>query len=545
MKVKIFFWGIAMSLSVLVFGQRDELPAYIEWGEELREPSNTFISKVIATGSYGFYTLRLKNNANALNKFVYLEQYDNNLKLRRSQKIKLAYNGKERKFENVVMLNGELYLLTSFHNQAKKKNYLFYQKLSRSFVPSRKIVKIGEIDARNKLHEGSFDLIHSRDSSKVMIYNQLPYKKNQPERFAFRVFDDQFQELWHKDITLPYDDNKFSVEEYRIDNQGNVYLLGVIYQDRARVRRRGKPTYQYTILAYTRNGEDFQEYKIDLKDKFITDLTFRIANNGDLVCSGFYSERGTFSIKGTYFFRLNNETKQVYSKNLKAFDFDFLTENMSDNKREKAKKAEREGNKNRAPELYQFSLDNLVLRSDGGALLVAEQYFVFQRNFDNFNPAWGFNSWRFNNWGYNDFRNDFFFNYNDIIVVNIRPNGEIEWATRIPKRQETMNDGGYFSSYAMSIVRDRIYFIFNDNSRNFEFDPNEKRRRLYNFNGRNSIIALTELRKDGTTTTYPLFNNRDAEIITRPKICKQVGSKKMMVYGELGRGYRFAHLYFD
>ena len=139
-------------------------------------------------------------------------------------------------------------------------------------------------------------------------------------------------------------------------------------------------------------------------------------------------------------------------------------------------------------------------------------------------------------------RFEYFYNYNDIIVVNIQPDGGIEWATRIPKRQETVNDGGYYSSYAMSIVRDRLYFIFNDNSRNFS---NEGNSRLYNFNGRNSIVALAELRKDGQLSMYPLFNNRDADIITRPKICKQIGSRRMMVYGEQGRQYRFAELEFD
>jgi len=139
---------------------------------------------------------------------------------------------------------------------------------------------------------------------------------------------------------------------------------------------------------------------------------------------------------------------------------------------------------------------------------------------------------------------DFFYNYNDIIVVNIRPNGEIEWATRIPKRQATVNDGGYYSSYAMSIIRDKIYFIFNDNARNLM--PSKKGRRdLYSYDGKNSVITLAELRKDGSLQNYLLYNNRDAEIITRPKICKQVGKKEMVVYGELGRKFKFASLQFN
>lgn len=511
-----------------------DLPGKIEWGEELRGPNNTRILKIISFGSSGFYAVRLKTTNAITGEQLYLESYDGNQKLKKAEKIDLKYKGKQREFEDVVKVGGQLYLLTSYNNQSKKKNYLFYQKVSRRLTVSKTLVKIGEIDTRNKVREGSFDIVISKDSSRVLLYNQLPYHKNEPERFAFYVFDNNFEELWYKDIVLPYPDDQFSVEEYQIDKEGNIYLLGVIFEDKVRTRRKGRPTYKYTVLAYRNRGEDFKEYKLNLTDKFITDLTFRIGNDGNLVCSGFYSEKGTYSIKGTYFFKLNAETEEIYNSNFKAFDFEFLTEYMTEGKRDRALKAEKSGNVNRSPELYQFSLDELILRSDGGALLVAEQFYVYERSY----PYYG--TYRY--WD-GTYRYDYFYNYNDLIVVNIRPTGEIEWTARIPKRQETMNDGGYFSSYAMSIVRDRIYFIYNENARNFDQDHNIKR--LYNFNGRYSVIALTELNKDGSIRTYPLFHNQDADIITRPKICKQIGSKKMMVYGERGRQFRFATLEFN
>ena len=101
-------------------------------------------------------------------------------------------------------------------------------------------------------------------------------------------------------------------------------------------------------------------------------------------------------------------------------------------------------------------MDQLILRNDGGALLIAEQYFV-QEEYDRnqfYDPYYS----NYYNRNYNDI--DYVYNYNDIIVVNIRPDGEIEWTARIPKRQVTTNDGGYYSSYAMSIVRSKIYFVF-------------------------------------------------------------------------------------
>ncbi|MEL6925905.1 MAG: hypothetical protein AAFO94_17820, partial [Bacteroidota bacterium] len=333
------------------------------------------------------------------------------------------------------------------------------------------------------------------------------------------------------------------VEEYRVDNEGNVYLVGVIYQDRNRTRRQGLPTYQYNVLTYTNGGGEAEEYKIDLSGKFITDLTLRPDNNGELICAGFFSERNSYSIKGTFFFRLDPIKKEMYNKNLKEFEFEFLTEYMSRGETSRARRREGRGN---GPELYRYSLDDLILRSDGGAVLVAEQYFVQEVFRDQYMNGGFYGSRLYNPYGLgfnNGNRYDRYYNYNDIIVVNINAEGGIDWTTRIPKRQETFNDGGYFSSYAMSIVQDKLFFIFNDNGRNF--DPSKNENRLYAFNGKYSVIAVTEVNTDGSAQTYPLFSNRDAEVVTRPKICKQIGRRSMIVYGERGRKFRFANVRFN
>lgn len=518
------------ALSNIGYAQQDVRPASIQWGEELREPSGTIIERIITAGSWGAYVLRRKAGNSFTGEQIFVERYDGRMHLKRSQKIDLRYKGKKREFEDLIWSNGKLFLLTSFNNEAKKKNYLFVQELDRRMVPDKSLQLIGEIDSRDKFRDGIFDVTVSRDSSKILVYNQLPFNKNEPERFALRVYDHDFQEVWTKDVTLPYGDGNFSIEEYRVDREGNVYLLGVVYEDRIRVRRNGKPTYKYTILAYTEQGERGQEYLIDLETQFITDLTFRVGNDGNLVCAGFYSNKGTYSIKGTCFFHLDVNTKEIVHLNLMPFDFEFRTEYMSEGRKDRLERAENEGNVNRTPELYRYALDNLILRSDGGAVLVAEQYYVFQQSYRYWDGT---------------LRYDNYYNYNDIIVVNIQPDGTIEWTTRIPKRQETLNDGGYYSSFAMATVRDRFYFIYNDNSRNYRVNNSDNRRYLYNFNGRYSVVVVSEITRDGQLNTFPLFTNRDADVITRPKICQQIGSRRMMVYGERGRNYRFANLEFE
>lgn len=530
-----------------------EAPADLNWGHDYQEPGNTAATKIIGLKGDGFYMLRQKvlNNPEARPR-AWVEYYDGEMKLKKSVEQNLKYKSKQRDFEDVLYFGGSLYLLTSFNNSAKKTNFLFKQKISsKSLLPSKKLDMICQTVARNKEAEGSFGTHISKDSTHLLIYNDLPYKKNEPERFGFRVFDRNFEKIWEKDILLPYPDNQFTVEEYQVDDLGNVHLLGVLYTDAAKYRRRGTPTYQYVILSYLNNGEQAEEIRIGLDDKFVTDLTFRVTKKGELICSGFYSEKGTYSIKGACYFRLDPATRELTNRNYQPFNFDFVTERMSDKKKAKAKEAEVRRDVRRSAELFDFSLDELILRSDGGAVLVAEQYFVEYDRYNDFNSPYGtafgygrfspFNASRFNRYNY---QTDYYYNYNDIIVVNIRPTGEIEWSARIPKRQETRNDGGYYSSYAMSIIRDKLYFIYNDNARNLT-ENNRKSNRLYNYNGSDSIISLAQINIKGEVKTYPLAYNRDAGIMTRPKMCKQIGKKEMAVFGERGKNYRFGTLTFD
>ncbi len=551
--IQILSFFLLLATSTLPSFAQKQAPSSntnIDWSADYNEPNRSFLSKIVHYDDAGFYALRIQNLvAKKDNPKIYLEYYDKQqMKLKKSVELDLKFKKKTRDFEDLIVVEGNMYLLTSFNNQVKKKNYLFAQSVNLSSLrPSQKIIKLAEVETKNAYKEGGFRHHLSKDDSKVLIYSVLPKQKKEPERFYLQVFDNQLNALWEKKVRLPFNDDKFSIEEYQVDNNGNVYMLGVVYQDKTRFRRGGNPTYQYVVLAYREKGEAVEEYKVNLKEKFITDLTFRVAKNGDLVFSGFYSELGTYSIKGTYFFRLNPTTKEIQNKNLKAFDFDFLTEFLSEKQSNKAKKSAQKG---KVAELYQYALDDLILRSDGGAVLIAEQYYVerqYNNNYGGFGGGFGggfvgFGGGGYNRYNRNGYSDEYEYHYNDVIVVNIQPNGEIEWTARIPKQQITTDDGGYFSSYAMSIVKDKFYFVYNDNYKNF--DPSKKGKQ-YSFKGTNAVITLAEISKNGTVVINPLMSQTDASITLRPKVCTQIGRNELLIYGERGRKYRFGNLVFE
>ncbi len=522
--------------------QKATAPASIEWGAAYNEPNNSTITKVVDVGPDYYYLLRQKQAGTFSHPKAFLERYDGEQLLQRSQELQLKYKGNRRRFEDMVKLNGQFYFFTSFLNEAQRMNYLFFQTLNQKMIPSGNVVKIAETPAPNQARPGRFEIAVSEDSTKVFIFSQLDSKKREPERFTFRIFDNQLQLIWKKDIILPYSEQQFEVEDYKFDEAGNVFLLGKQYLSGTRDSRGGIPNYQYIILAYTKNGEDKHEYQIGMKDRFITDLTFKMGNDGKLVCAGFYSEQDANSVKGTCFFNLDLEQKKVSNVRFSEFDFEFRAQGLGSGSSRRAARAEGEDNRDREAELRQYSLDKLILRSDGGAVLIAEQYFVLERFRNNFaqNRFFRWDPFFYDPMMMNNQQVDYVFNYNDIIVVNIRPDGSIEWSARIPKLQRTLNDGGYYSSYAMAVVRDRLFFVFNDNSRNFAEDGSD---RLYNIDTRRPVLTLAEVTKDGELQMYPIKTQN--RVLSRPKVCRQVGSRRMIIYGEWGKGYRLGELTFE
>jgi hypothetical protein len=542
----------------------------IKWSNELEEPTNTSIKKIIATEGGGFYALRERQGGllggGAIKPLI--EYYNANMKLVRSKELDLEVKGKTRLIKDVVMLDRRLWVLSYFYNEKHEKTYLFAQEVNKSTLTLAKdLVKIAEQDQKNDDKSDVFTVSTSRDSSKIVVFNRQP-NSNKQQEFSLAVYDADFKELWSKEAKLPYSRKNFAIEDYQVDNQGNVYLLGIIYTEgSARLERRGKATYQYDIVAYRRDDSttDSHEYKVDMKDRFVSDLSFKIADDGDLVCAGFYSDKGAKGIKGACFFKINPKTHDQTSISSRPFDFEFMTANLSDRNKERARAA-LDRNKERAkasldrsdnsaePELYDYSIDKLITRSDGGVIMVAEQYFIDERL--RYNNNYGYGGWSnnplYNYYGttydpygrnsYNNRQPDYYFHYNDIIVVNIQPDGEIAWTARVPKRQESVNDFGQYSSYGMSIVADKLCFIYNDDPKNL--DPRAKKIQTENPD-KYSVVTIAEVDRNGAVTRAPLFQNKEQGVVVRPKLSKQVGRRDMAIYGESGRRYKFGVLTFE
>ncbi len=533
MKNILCLFTLWVAVSAIVLGQNQSNKVDIKWGNEIKSSRKKTLSGIVAHDESGFYAIQKERKGLlGLSFDLSIDHYDNNANQTKSIDLKLGDGKKEMIYENILQIKDNLFLFTTYQDQKTKMNSLFVQTIDKnSLLPNSDAKKIAEIDysGNRKSNSGEYSIGTSRDGSKILVFYNQPYDKGEKEKFGFSVFDITMNLIWSKNIVLPYNDELFDIEKKKVDNQGNIYLLNAVYKEKRRKKRHGEPNYQYTILSFKKDIENAEEYPIDLPGKFITDMQFSITDNQDFVCIGFYSDKGTFSIKGTYYVSIDGKTKEIKSQSFKEFSIDVLRENLTERQQ---KKLDKKIEKGKQVELYEYDLHEVIHRDNGCTTLVGEQYYVdivtTTQTIGNTTTT----------------TTTFYYNYNDIIVVNIDPKGQIEWVKKIPKRQVTTNDGGFYSSYVMSITNDKLYFIFNDNPKNLLESTTDSKKFATFSNQKGSVAVLVEVDKDGNYKKEPLFKTVDAEVMIRPKVCEQISSNEMILFGQRKKAERFARLTF-
>jgi len=393
--------------------------------------------------------------------------------------------------------------------------------------------RIATLDVEKRRYSGTFVVRVSPDKAKVLVSQNLPFEKEGRERFSLNVYDAEMTPLWDRMVDLPYLDSEFSVEETRLANDGSVIMIGNKYAEKREakeLKKDGKATYEYHLLVYHGDGNEPEDHPIAVPDKFLQDLSLNIGTEGDILCGGFYGNKGTFAVRGTFFLRIDRASKQIVHSSYKEFDRDFITEYMTDKEEKKVtKQADKKGED---LELYNYELREIVRREDGGAVMVGEQYRFYVQTVTTTDAN-----------GRTSTQSIYHYIYNDIIVVNIDPEGDIVWAAKVPKRQHSTNDNGRYSSYAMVVKGSNIHLMFNDSGKNLFLTPGEQ---VEPFRyGKEMLITLATIDQDGRVYREALLSQEKREAMTRPKAGVQIGDDRLFIYANWKKEHRFGTVSFQ
>jgi hypothetical protein len=523
-------------LSTFYIGISQESDQFeIEWGDKYRTKGRTTLANFLGADDEGYMASSYKGSTITSKSDLVLERIDTDLNLAQAETInRKGPTGRYLSTEKMIHIGDRIYYFGSYYDRRAKRQTLYasvYEASSLSLLEPWSKIMIGVLPGNPKAWSSKFRVKLSTDSSHILVFSFYPYSKKMDSKLKLLVLDLDLEEVWDEKLSFGDDDALFTPTDYKMDAKGNVYILGTLATVVHKKLFYTTDIYARQIRVYQKNGTVEETVDFSYDDKILNSMQLGIASNGELVCAGFYDDiepgqrKRSSGIKGSYSIRLDGSSFKVTHEEFEEFDLKFVTQNWSTGEQKRAERVTKRGGE---VQLFSYALDDLIMRDDGGVVLVGEQFYIRKSTTTTDGVS----------------RTTYYYYYNDIIVVSINPAGEIEWSKKIAKRQMSANDGGFFSSYALTVNDNKLHFLFNDNVKNLEYKGHGK---VYPYKVRkgSSIVALVTVNSAGEVSDREsIFSQKEVEVVIRPKVCRQMSDNTMLIYGMKRRKQRIAKLTF-
>lgn len=330
-----------------------------------------------------------------------------------------------------------------------------------------------------------FEIINSDDRSKFCIYYLEKLKVIQAVSFDLNTM----KVLWDKSISPDDMDYSYEFVQTTLSNNGDFAL--VLNKDNFRSKRKEN---HYEVHEFNTVRNTWNLTKVNLGDYLTFDVLFEYDNlNGGLVAGGLYSDKNLARSNGYFYVSIPEDIKSSYIIKFQEFNEEFITNLLG-----------KEIDKNRG--IIETTVEDLVLRRDGGILLIAERNREVERR------SYGYSGART---AYNPSRLFLVDYYNDdMFVISIHPNGETHWQTVLAKKQFSQDDGGIYSSFFLFKTPSNLRFLFNDEIKNA------------------NTVSEYVLRGDGSFDRNSLLNTQNLDLKLRFRDAVQISTTELLVPSE-------------
>jgi hypothetical protein len=327
-----------------------------------------------------------------------------------------------------------------------------------------------------------FSSVVSENKKTILIYSA--YSKGEEVEFDGRWLDDKLA-IVKRSHGVFKAENRVEHGEVNISNDGVVYM--------AAYTTVGSLNYadQYWILALAPGGTKFEAKELPLEEKFAASGYMKVDNiNNRVYFGGFYSDKKNGSYDGLIYASYDIKGGAYLSKRFIPFDQDLVNA---------------AGARHRNHAFDNYEVKQLIVKNDGGFVLVSEIHFVSTRS--NYTPGFGYYSY------YSPYMTTMVheYHYNDIMALSYDKDGARQWSAFIPKEQYSQEDGGVFSSYALLNTGGTLAFLFND------------------FNSAHSRIQLATMDADGKTDVRSFTAEGNDYPDWLPRSGKQVAARVLVV----------------
>ncbi|MBK9255803.1 MAG: hypothetical protein IPM42_09975 [Saprospiraceae bacterium] len=354
--------------------------------------------------------------------------YDRNLRFKRSKQ--LTFEKKNISVLGQLSMDSTFNLFYSFKDEGisyiRINKYDKYAELSDSLT----IIK-----EKSKILSGKHRFAFSEDKSKVLLFSPMDGGLN-----MILVDNQDMSVIYLITILVKEFDFKEDFQKLFVSNEGVVYILGQKDSYRNNTKAR-------LMLLKISNPDDISTHYFNSDGLFMNQLKLAFDNvNKNVVIAGLVSKNDENSAVGYFGFAVP-ESGLVPEQMIIHHNFtpEFLAE-VSGKKVGKVK------------ELFNLNIRDLVIRKDGGVILINEMEKQFTRRsqlastgrFGEYFPPRGFV--------------DYY--HEDILILSTFPSGKEHWQRILFKKQFSQDDDGIYSSYFLFKTPSRLRLIYNDEIKN-------------------------------------------------------------------------------
>ena len=439
--MKVFI--LIFLFSIQVCSAQNDIPntgLEINWGPDNERKSNIY--GILPDKGFDFYAFRI-SNSRLLSSPKVSRYLDGKSVLTKSIDQKIDNN--IVLLEDIITFNGELVGFLS--DKRGSVNSLYMVRYDTEIDPFGEAVEIASYAVEKGWSRGSFRVIESDNKNFLCIEYLIPGKREQFDRFGYKVIDTNYIEISSGEYELPYNARSVSVDLRHLTNSGD-YLLGVsISNVGERTIWRDYSTIDKTVLVHV-IGDSIYEYDLKFDQKRV--FNFGISSvDSLLMVTGTFGEPFSAGAQGVFFQRINLKSKKSEKESFQEFPKLFLSQEVTDNQNFWGDN--RQGNRSNS-DLLNYAFRALHPLSDGSIVVVLEQFYIYQQSSTD---ARGIS------------QNINHYYYEDIITFRMDSTGVFQWIVKIPKEQHSTNDYGYFSSIKTFMQQDKLVCFFNDNRKNY------------------------------------------------------------------------------
>ncbi|PWL30559.1 MAG: hypothetical protein DCO96_06170 [Fluviicola sp. XM-24bin1] len=499
----------------------------VDWGEMQR--SNGRMIQILPDSMGNFYALRWVGG-NLMGSYK-VSRHDNLEQVARGS-ISLQVPGGIGTFEGLRLVGDRPIAFLS--DKRGDTRLLFMQEYTKEVERTNEPIELASYAVDKLIDRGWFDVIQSNNGKYFAVIWEIPGKKEERDRYGFRIYDTDMNEINEGDYRLPFTSELSTIHGHYLSNDGDYFLSISEYEkgERNSIFRDNREFVALHIYHIAQDG--LQDYKLDVDDRRIIAMTLSTATTDSLTVTGIYGMKDTPGVDGVFYQRIDLRKGEATMEGFKKFDQDFITQDWSERDINRLERREERGVA-AMPQLYNYRMREAHILDDGSIVGTLEQYYI-QVNTNNTGQT-------------GDFSNNYHYYYNDIIAYKIDGEGQFDWVSKINKIQVSTNDGGPYSSYESFVADGKLNFIFNDHINNYDESGDFIDNRLIyaaNYSRRRNVVALASVDlSSGVIGRKPFFDREDIGALVMPKLFNvNYRSNEVLIYAIWGRKEKFGLLRF-